>query len=105
MYVYQNENKLYWIMLSEYITDFNLIVPIHVYTNKPELLPEARRIQSCIDLSFSLSDTIEYDKYVMYEIEMPDTFPITYLHTGLYDSVNSLWICDDYFQVNRLIGK
>lgn len=105
MYVYQYEEKLYWIVTENFnfVKNGPTYITYHLYTTQRDKLPEHRAQYSFDNLDFDFED-FEYvdDTTGPYRVairDIPDEYPIAYIRTGVYDSgiQKSHWL--KYFQL------
>lgn len=107
MYVYKYEEKLYWVVKE----DFNLeesreiYIIYQPYTSQTEKLPEHRIQYRYDNLDFSFADHEYRDEisepYRVAIRDIPDEYPITYLRTGVYDTVNKKTLWHEQFQIDH----
>lgn len=107
MYVYQYEGKLYWIVNENINLEENgdIYIIYQPYTSQIEKLPEHRMQYKYDNLDFSFEDR-EYrdeisDPYRVAIRDIPDQYPITYIRTGVYDTVNKKTLWHEQFQIDH----
>lgn len=97
-WVYQFQGKVYYIVnesknvISE---ESKLIVPMMPSTSRPDLLPEERKQYGGDHLGAFYANE-EYKRegvwpYQVVVVDLPMTYPMTYLSTGIYDDENVCW--------------
>lgn len=97
-WLYQYQGKAYYIVNGDKncISGENgLIVPMMPSTSRPDLLPEERKQYGgdhlgayYADESYRREGILPYQVVV---VDLPTTYPMTYLSTGLYDDSNVCW--------------
>lgn len=108
MYVYQYKDQLYWV--ANEIFNFNenglTQIPCNTYTSQVDKLP-GDRIQNGFE---TLGFVFEKNKYTHeittpYQVaiwDIPDNYPIIYITTGAFDTVNNEWVWNKTFHVNHI---
>lgn len=107
MYVYQYNDRLYWIANDRFIFEYDDLsyIEFQLHTTQIEKLPE-RRIQHGYDnIGFNFEE-FEYtdENTAPYRVairNIPTEYPITYIRTGVYDSNNKEWTWSKYFQLDH----
>lgn len=108
LYVYQYKDNLYWI--ANEIFDFNknglTTIPYNIYTSKVNMLPPTRIKYNFDNLTFRFEE-YEYTKentepFRVAIREIPKTYPVDYITTGVYDSENKEWIWKKMFQLENI---
>ena len=107
MYVYQYDGRLYWVANKEFVfaEDRKTRIPYYAYTSQTDKIPE-NSIQYGFDYLDFYFEEYEYngENTAPYRIairDIPDTYPISYIITGVYDTVNSEWLWKKQFQLNH----
>lgn len=94
VFVYQYNDKLFWITDKDFNfeADGMTYIIYHLYTSQIDKLPEKRIQHSFDNLDFYFEE-YEYtdENTAPYRVairDIPDTYPITYINTGVYDTDN-----------------
>ena len=105
--MYQYNDRLYWITNDEFVfkDDGLSYIQCHLHTSKRQNLPESR-IQHGYDNKGFNFEEFEYtdENTTPYRVairDIPAEFPITYIRTGVYDSVHSEWTWSKYTQLKH----
>lgn len=100
-YVYQVDNRLYWIIG----TDFDASIIYHLYTEQKENLPEERRQYGFDNRGFrigsdkELTGTINCGAYRVFSDIIPSEYNVTAIAIGMNKGPNILW--KEYFRPDR----
>lgn len=97
IYVYQYDDKLFWIATENFKESKSINIIYHLYTSQIDKLPE-HRIQYKFDNLDFYFDDFEYldedtEPYRIAIRDIPKEYAITYIQTGMYDAeINkNLW--------------
>ena len=94
-YVYQIENRLYWVIGTDLNEGTEVIYQIH--TSNPDKLPEERRKYKFDNNGFFVGKEIKSSnerycgKYLIYEREIPDDYPVVAICVGYSESGRIKW--------------
>ena len=106
MYVYQYNNKLYWIANENFRfkEDGLTYVQYQLGTSRIDKLPEHRKQYGVDNIGFFFEE-VEYsiENNIPYRVaitDIPNNYPITYILTGIYDTANNEWIWKRYFNLD-----
>lgn len=101
VYVYQVNNRLYWLIGKDF--DSNLIY--HLHTSEPENLPENRKQYGFdnrflpLDGNKELTNTMNCGKYRVFSDIIPQEYYVTAVMVGMNKGPDILW--RQYFRPNR----
>jgi hypothetical protein len=108
LYVYQYNNKLYWITDDNF--NFNkdglTSISCNIYTSQADKLPEYR-MQYLFDTREFYFEEHEYidENIAPYRVaiwDIPNDYPISSITAGEYDSINSKWVWNTSFHINYI---
>jgi len=108
MYVYQYNDQLYWIANEEFDYDEDKLTYIQyqLYTPQINKLPENRMQYGFDNLDFNFEEYEYVDEntapYRVAIKDIPADYPITYIVTGVYDTVNKAWIWQKQINMNPI---
>lgn len=108
MYVYQYEGKLYWVANKNFRFDESGLtyIPYHLYTSQITKLPTESIPHKYVNLDFYFEQQ-EYteENTATYRVavrDIPDDYAITYILTGVFDSVNKALLWDKSFHIDNI---
>lgn len=107
MYIYQYQNKLFWIANSNFNFNKNGLtyIPVQIFTTRADKLPEERILQEYDKLNFYFEQEEYTDQatkpYRVVIQDIPQEYPITYIKTGVYDSNDKAWIWSVSFHLKK----
>lgn len=111
-YVYKFQDELYWIINkeSELLSKTGKTeMPYHLYTYDNSYLPEDRVVYGYDNLGFFFEDkeytTENNSNYRVAVINIPQTYPPTYISSGIYDDKQDQWIWNCTFIEPDIIEK
>jgi len=97
-WLYQYQGKAYYIVNADknrISEETRLVVPMMPSTSRPDLLPEERKQYGGDHLGAYYADESYWREgilpYQVIVVDLPTTYPMTYLSTGLYDDSNVCW--------------
>jgi len=111
MYIYEYQEKLYWIANEDYMFSKDGMTGIiyHLYTTQENKLPEHRVKFKFDNLDF-IFEKHEYKNEVTkpYRVaisKIPKEYPITYIKTGVYDAENKKWVWLKHFHLRNILSN
>jgi len=105
LYVYEYQNKLYWIANNHFPFDEDgkTYIPYQLYTTQNSNLPEYRIQYGFDNLDFYFEDNeLTNEATYPYRVavhDIPVQYTVTYIVTGIYDTANKDWLCREFFQI------
>lgn len=105
IYVYQYDDKLYWLTdeIFEFKNDGKTYIQYQLETSRTDKLPDHRIQYGFDNIGFYFEEYEYVDENIKpYRVairDIPDNYPITYILTGMYDSVNNDWVWKKHFQI------
>lgn len=107
IYVYLYNDKLYWIA-NEFFSfeeDDLTYIQYQLYTSQTDKLPEDRIQYGFDNIGFNFEEHEFLDEnttpYRVAVRDIPNDYPIAYILTGVYDSVNGNFLWEKYFHINH----
>lgn len=106
LYIYKYQNKLYWIATEDFQFNENgqTYIPYHLYTTQIYKLPENRVQYGFDNLDFIFEDCELIDegleRYHVVIKDLPNSYSITYIETGVYDLTENKWLYNITFQLH-----
>lgn len=94
-FIYQEHNKLIWLIGTEIEQKTEIVY--HVYTNRPDLLPEERIPYEFDNLYFRAGGKNEVGKigrYRVFEKDIPSEYPISFIRVGF--NTDGVFISRDF---------
>lgn len=107
LYVYVYNGKMYWIATENFNFDKNgkTYITYHLYTSQTSKLSKDRIKYKYSNLDFYFEQH-EYkeENTAPYRVairDVLDDFPITYIRTGVYNTLNKSWIWNKLFHIDK----
>jgi len=106
LYVYQYDGKLFWIANEnfQFLESGKTVIPCFIYTSQINNLPENRieHKHDSIGFKFEMNEYTEENTspYRVAIRQIPESYPITYIRTGVYDEENNKWLWEKYFHIS-----
>jgi len=107
IYIYEYQKKLYWIATEKFPfnENGNTCIPYQIWTTQKNLLPDYRRKYEFDNLDFYFENFELKDEntkpYRVAVYDLPTSYAITHILTGVYNVNEDKWIWAAKFQVGK----